>query len=74
MKPLDHIYNYRKLHGNVENANGNPNWIAATFRDDKFTVDTVFDFKNDAARRAFVALCHVLYTSTEYWRIETERL
>ena len=74
MKPIDHIHNYCTLHGNVENANGRPNWIAVTFSDDKRTVGTAFDFKNDAARRAFGALCHVLYTSTEYWRIETERL
>ena len=74
MKPIDHIYNYRAKHGNKENENGNPNWIAADFRDDELGISLVFDFKNDGARRAFGALCHVIYTSAEHWRIETERL
>ena len=69
MKPIDHIYNYCKLYGNVENNNGKPNWISVTFRDDFIAVDIMFDFKNDKARRAFGALCHVLYTSAEHWRI-----
>jgi len=32
-----------------------------------------FDFKHDAARKAFGALCHTLYTSSERWRITTQR-
>lgn len=74
MKPIDHILKYIREFGCKVNTVGQPNWIVATFCDDeKYYEEVIFDFKNDFARKAFGALCHVIYTSAEHWRIQTER-
>lgn len=52
-----------------------PNWIYVNIRslESDFTLGFRFDFKNDAARKDFGALCHVLYTCSEAWMIQTHR-
>lgn len=74
MKPINHIREYINKFGSKVNNIGQPNWIIATFSDDKENFEEViFDFKNDFARKAFGALCQVIYTSSEHWRIQTEK-
>lgn len=54
------------------NKVGRPLWIGAIVEDsDGNGAQFHFDFKNDDARRAFGALCHRLYTSSEKWKSET---
>lgn len=75
MKPIDHINNYCGKYHRVTTM-ARPNWILADFSDSNGVSlnRVVFDFKNDEARRAFGALCHVLYTDPVDWYITMHRL
>lgn len=76
MNTEDHI---RKFIDNFRDVTTSPrpNWItvelvrAGGTDDNKYFFQ--FDFKHDAARKAFGALCNVLFTSAARWRITTQR-
>lgn len=74
MKPADHIEAFlRKYNYKSGNAASKPNYIHCKWIGPEEAFYGCFDFKNDNARKAFGALCHVLYTSAESWEITTYR-